>query len=61
MQKHDQITHVLGAFDELPPSLLPYFGSIVTKCFTLEYESADILATELEAAFNLWWKDNEQV
>lgn len=58
MQKHDEILRILGVFDKLPKSLGSYFGDIVNKCFTVEYQSADTLVKELEAAFSLWWQDN---
>ncbi|KAF8874575.1 kinase-like domain-containing protein [Gymnopilus junonius] len=65
MDKHDAssydvISGKCGDFDRLPPLLHSYFGSIVTKCFAIEYQSADVLVTELEAACSLWW-ENEQL
>jgi hypothetical protein len=41
-------------------SLGSYFGDIINKCFTVEYQSADTLVTELEAEFSLWWQDNAE-
>ncbi|KAF8075821.1 kinase-like domain-containing protein [Lyophyllum atratum] len=61
MQKHYEIAMRGGVFDELPPSLQSYFGSIVAKCFAISYQSADVLVEELVAAYAFWWKDNEQV
>jgi len=58
MQKHDEIFSARGVFDKLPPLLDSYFGDIVNKCFTIEYQSADTLVMELEAAFSLWWQYN---
>jgi protein kinase X len=60
MQKHDEIFRTLGVFDKLPPLLSSYFGDIINKCLTIEYQSADTLVTELEAAFSLWWQDNAE-
>ncbi|KIM46934.1 hypothetical protein M413DRAFT_23255 [Hebeloma cylindrosporum] len=59
MQKHDEIFSALGVFDKLPPWLDSYFGDVVNKCFTLEYQSADTLVTELEAAFSRWCRNTE--
>ena len=60
MQKHDKIFSALGVFDRLPPWLDLYFGEILNKCFTIEYQSADTLVAELEAAFSRWWQDNAE-
>ena len=58
MQKHEEIFSARGVFDKLPPFLDSYFGDIVNKCFTIEYQSADTLVMELEAAFSSWWQYN---
>ncbi|TFY71999.1 hypothetical protein EVG20_g981 [Dentipellis fragilis] len=61
MKRHDDIVdRRIGDFDKLPLALEPYFGNVLYKCFTIRYEAADTLAIELEAAFALWWKENEQ-
>jgi len=60
MQKHDEIFTVLGDFDKLPPWLDSYFGEILNKCFTLEYQSADTLVADLEVAFSRWWQEHAE-
>lgn len=58
LQEHHRICLNGGSFDMLSPSLHPYFGDIVAKCFNIKYQSADVLLTELQAAFSKWWEDN---
>jgi hypothetical protein len=60
MQKHDEIFTALRDFDKLPRWLNPYFGDILNKCFTLEYQSADTLVADLEVAFSRWWQEHAE-
>ena len=61
LQKHHQICSHGGSYDTLAPSLHPYFGDIIAKCFNIIYPSADVLLAELQAAFSKWWGDNAEV